>query len=617
MILACLEQCVTADLNDNCQISIQSRRVLSLEKDGGTGQYDNISLLMQLPRHITNEKIEIFTLPNTASPWPDIGTATERSLDTSSKKSLEQARSWLVDCCKNHPQCDSPTDHHHPLPTRLIDVMDGQKGGPVRLIETSIGQQGRYICLSHCWGDPECHPRPIETNHSSLKRYKEQIPWRSLPKTFQDAVSFVRLLGESYIWIDSLCIAQDCPDDWRQEASRMADVYSNSYLTLAATKSTNSTESLFSTPEDTYNSHPYEIKENGSTFTVHYRKSLSHFFGPWDGGLEPPPLLKRAWVYQERLLSPRTLHFGNQELVWECRESTTCQCGVWYHKDDGQTCPKLNILPRNGGKSRLWYRVVEDYSPLQLTKESDRLPAIAGIAKRIQCFRSGEDYLAGLWKKSLPEDLLWKRSWSLPLDDPASRKRDTSAAPSWSWVCIQGAGVRFVPKSSRRRVAYLVDAKVQSDQHDVFMNASSGSVTMESLLFTARLPGDHSTVFVLEPPLPGATIHSNKFVSSHTKFFESLKLENADDGYIRLSSLTYFPDEGSNLEDKLPEDPSIRYLLTHLEWSLESYLLALRPKVDQRVFERVGLLRVNINFENFHWCHLIFRRHQMRTVTIV
>ncbi|KAL1387616.1 heterokaryon incompatibility protein-domain-containing protein, partial [Phyllosticta capitalensis] len=308
--------------------------------------------------------------------------------------------------------------------------MDGQKGAPVRLIETSIGQRGRYICLSHCWGDPKYHPRPLETNYESLKRHREEIPWESLPKTFQDAVSFVRLLGESYIWIDSLCIVQDCSEDWRQEASKMADIYMNSYLTLAATKSNDSTEGLFSMSDDKYKPYPYEVEENGSTYTVHYRKSLSHFFDKLDDRLEPTPLLQRAWAYQERLLSPRTLHFGNQELLWECKESTTCQCGVQFRKW-GQTCPKLDVLCRYGFYSRLWHRVVEDYSVLQLTKESDRLPAIAGIAKRVQSLRGSEDYLAGLWRGSLLEDLQWRRYSKL--GDISLGRRDRSVAPSWSW----------------------------------------------------------------------------------------------------------------------------------------------------------------------------------------
>ncbi|KAK8241512.1 heterokaryon incompatibility protein-domain-containing protein, partial [Phyllosticta capitalensis] len=384
--------------------------------------------------------MEIFILPNTTSPFPSIGAAPEVPPTSSSKKSLEHAQKWLADCCKNHKHCARPTDRHHPLPKRLIDVLSSQEGGSVRLIETSSGQKGRYLCLSHCWGDPKHHPRPLETKKESLKRHKEQISWKSLPKTFQDAISFVRSLGESYIWIDSLCIVQDCPDDWNQEASKMADVYSNSYLTLAATKTTNSTESLFSKLDDEYKPHPYDFEENGSMYTLYFRKSFYHW--TTDNEARPPPLLQRAWVYQERFLSPRTLHFGAQELLWECKKFATCECGTWTRTDYQKDLALLDKL-ESPEKSISWHTVVSEYSHLKLTKESDRLPAIAGVAKRIQCIQGRGSYLAGLWKESFLEDLLWRRKSELRLDDPTSSMRDTSASPSWSWICMKGTRLSY------------------------------------------------------------------------------------------------------------------------------------------------------------------------------
>jgi hypothetical protein len=48
------------------------------------------------------------------------------------------------------------------------------------------------------------------------------------------------------------------------------------------------------------------------------------------------PLLKRAWVFQERLLSPRLLHFSFGELIWECRHVSACECSAIasQQKDD-------------------------------------------------------------------------------------------------------------------------------------------------------------------------------------------------------------------------------------------------------------------------------------------
>jgi hypothetical protein len=56
-----------------------------------------------------------------------------------------------------------------------------------------------------------------------------------LPKVFQDAVS---------IWVDSLCILRDSQEDWKAESARMADVFANSLMTIAATAAKRPSEGL-------------------------------------------------------------------------------------------------------------------------------------------------------------------------------------------------------------------------------------------------------------------------------------------------------------------------------------------------------------------------------------
>jgi hypothetical protein len=84
--------------------------------------------------------------------------------------------------------------------------------------------------------------------------------------------------------------------------------------------------------------------------------------------------------------------------------------------------------------------LVSDYTLLALTYEKDVFPALSGLARQFQEV-AGLDYVAGLWRQSLVEDLLWhvdlhveSRGW---LERPAWR------APSWSWASVRGA-VEFV-----------------------------------------------------------------------------------------------------------------------------------------------------------------------------
>src|SRR5436309_1737800 len=88
------------------------------------------------------------------------------------------------------------------------------------------------------------------------------------------------------------------------------------------------------------------------------------------------PLLTRGWVFQERLLSPRVLHFGIQELVWECTELSFCECEEVPHvtslkKEHFEEIPSI----------WWWQQLISYYSILNLTFLSDWLPALSGIAK--------------------------------------------------------------------------------------------------------------------------------------------------------------------------------------------------------------------------------------------
>ena len=111
----------------------------------------------------------------------------------------------------------------------------------VRLVENG-SQLGRYIALSHCWGSSQLCVLDFKT----ISQFKKSIPWSRLPKTFQDAIIFSAKLGVNHIWIDALCIAQDDPDDWERESAKMADIYQNSFLTLAATASSSGMGGCFS-----------------------------------------------------------------------------------------------------------------------------------------------------------------------------------------------------------------------------------------------------------------------------------------------------------------------------------------------------------------------------------
>lgn len=212
-------------------------------------------------------------------------------------------------------------------PARLLDLEAFGGGLDVKIVTRKLSAfQRPYACLSHCWGQE----RHLTTTKATLDDYKQRVPWSSLPPTFQDAIHFARRLRLRYIWIDSLCILQDDEEDWLKESAKMSYIYSNAYLTIAATRSSGDSGGCYSAGTESDKDFMINVSGPNTTSTMYAREKTIHLnMPPSAGSPDPFPLLSRGWFYQERLLSPRVLHFGPKELLWECDELTACECGGW------------------------------------------------------------------------------------------------------------------------------------------------------------------------------------------------------------------------------------------------------------------------------------------------
>ncbi|KAK0644285.1 heterokaryon incompatibility protein-domain-containing protein [Cercophora newfieldiana] len=363
------------------------------------------------------------------------------------QQNFDLLRQWIRHCEANHTACTASG----PLPTRVINV--GQVGEDfVKLEETIPTQTDRYMTLSHCWGaTPHL---VIRTTKATLPEHLQSIPLTALTNTFRDAVHVTRAVGIKYIWIDSLCIVQDDEQDWARESAKMGFIYANSYLTVAAAASADSTGGCFhymSTPPP----QPARIKCTTPSGLGHV------FLCPRLGDfltLHKSPLHTRAWVKQERILSPRTIHYDRDQMLWECRESRACESGVpesafvtqkWIW--DGRLhFEKGEQRPSRGAFWWDWYDLVESYTTHGLTKGEDKLPALSGLAQTLEA-ATGGSYVAGLWRDHLPFGLLWRKAgeWLRPAP--------TYRAPTWSWaawdgramfynvVDLEGDAVRVIP----------------------------------------------------------------------------------------------------------------------------------------------------------------------------
>lgn len=226
-------------------------------------------------------------------------------------------------------------------------------------------------------------------------------------------------------------------------------VYSNSACNIAASASDDPDGGLFRSRE------PEDV--NYGYIDIDFPSGASRDFDIWDqhymDRLTRGPLTGRGWVFQERVLSPRVLHFTRSQVVWECFQMNKCEMfpiqaptpseanfvrelkmvypfsssGSWayFAKEEPDKTMSVDAYEQ-------WSHLVKEYSKCALTYRDDRLIAMSGIAEMYKKY-TGDEYLAGLWRSRLVEGLNWL------VTDPVAQPQNKFRVPSWSWAAVDSA----------------------------------------------------------------------------------------------------------------------------------------------------------------------------------
>jgi hypothetical protein len=462
----------------------------------------------------------IFGVARTVSPF------------SNSKETFRLAKTWLRECVLHHDACVVKRDLRRPA--RLIHV--GKNYGDLIKLVESPAEAASYVALSYSWGSGN----PLKTERLTLDAFKISISHSDLPQSFQDAISICHQLEHEYLWIDALCIVQDDPVDWQLESSKMADVYEGAVVTIAAAWASDCTNGCFHRRYHWCGRHNQQLPQTavdedlisfnhhlstGQRQTVYIGRRYDH--ETTDPVLlessQSSPLYKRAWTFQERLLSRRLLHYTRSELTWECRTGLQCECGgnrFWMsrghglrqdqswglvealnktfeavngeHKEPGAECRMGEFVepgfiePRREAWLKEWKLLVAAYARRSITYSTDRLPAFSGIAKRFACPELG-GYFAGIWEAELPMALLWQQ------DEPRNYGRGSNAlenlkrkspfiAPSWSWASVFG-GLLWPHMHDQEKIyieADVLDVQCQLAGLDSTGGVSGGHIVLNA-----------------------------------------------------------------------------------------------------------------------------------------
>ena len=209
---------------------------------------------------------------------------------------------------------------------------------------------------------------------------------------------------------------------------------------------------------------------------VIYVKPGSYFIGDASGHVEDidtAPLNTRAWVAQERYLSPRIMHFSSALLYWECAEvfaseldperipaplvnphttshlkacslvvsRTSPVCKVEYPAEPGLV-PSLEMVTNIYDS---WIKFRFKYTKCKRTCDRDLLVALTGVVTDVndmflKCGSSQHEngkksglstsFIAAMWRQYLLVELCW---YTTNHDERLSDRPASWRAPTWSW----------------------------------------------------------------------------------------------------------------------------------------------------------------------------------------
>ncbi len=258
--------------------------------------------------------------------------------------------------------------------------------------------RARFLALSYVWGNANGQFRTSKKhlkasgNNNGSSKLLLPLP-DQLAQVIEDAIQFVRDFGETYLWVDALCIIHDDALHLTTQLNAMDRIYACALLTVIAAPGFS-----FSNHLPGYSKTPRLILSingeiAGSEFVV--RLPLEHAA---IDGLDRSAWIHRAWTFQEGLLAKRRLIFTNQEVFF------ICGTDLWSEsRQDPPSDFKILLSPWGGNDDDTWVAaffnnrslqspvwqfkhytsLLKGYLSRDITYTGDSLNAFRGLERRM------------------------------------------------------------------------------------------------------------------------------------------------------------------------------------------------------------------------------------------
>lgn len=385
---------------------------------------------------------------------------------------------WLSYCIHRHPACGE-RELSKVYPERVEIILIDVKQMCLFNAATNV----RYLALSYVWGQISQFNTRAGNLGELLKPGSLHEISAQIPNVIQDAIQLTRSLGETYLWVDSLCIVQDDPLVKHKQLSAMAEIYNSATATLIACSGRDAQVHLFDTiADDLSDTEMDEINRIYDPKSVRSGRNVSSWrhggrsvnnLDHFDTGIRRPLSIKteldtitnsyysqRGWCYQERLLSRRQIFFLGQEVIFHCRSDYFSEFGEKKVKFARPTprfvLERSNAIvvesPKTAHESewpaamtptcwdigfKFWSSTIREYSSKQFTFSSDILDACAGILHAFQGY-STWTINEGMPEEVLDLALLWQPISTVKRRVPITRRGGPVQLPSWSWIGWEG-----------------------------------------------------------------------------------------------------------------------------------------------------------------------------------
>lgn len=332
-----------------------------------------------------------------------------RRLKSHDQLDPEFIKSWIRKCENEHgSDCDESLVHPELMKKRknvlrMIDVEN--------MCVTIVPQDCRFVALSYLWGK---NFEQLFTTSQNLPRLSKPgaLSKEHLPQTIKDSITLTKLIGERYLWTDSLALVHDegfqYHDDW---------IYARAHLTVVAGSGKDANAGLTGVRQGSRKWHQSieEVMPGVKLMVTHLAEDYIST-SQWDS---------RAWTFQERMLSRRCLLFVNGRVYFQCRRSTFCE-DMELPSERGWSLDSIDMPTRIFREKPFvqYTSAVELYTRRELTNPVDILDAFAGVQQVLEKRLATTIYF-GLFEAMMNSSLTWESSKKL-----VRRSR----FPSWSWA---------------------------------------------------------------------------------------------------------------------------------------------------------------------------------------